>query len=359
MPIQSLTGQLMVTDDPFSAEQLLEHVEKLLLAAMPPDLPAGAKGAEKFAAIDLYLRSLRTLLQSFARGDLQPEITLRGALAGSLKALQANLHHLTWQIHQVASGDFTQRVDFLGEFAVSFNSMVEKLDNALAELRLKEEELTRLTAALQDEVEQKSELLEALRKSEASFRYKAAHDPLTGILNRRSFYDMAAMELERTQKDGKPCCIGLFDIDTFKRFNDGHGHIAGDSAIRHTTTIGKRLLRQNDIMGRFGGDEIVFLLSSVDTHVGASVAERLRSCVAQTPVSIAADQTAPMTISIGLSCILPDIPDQRDVAFLEKVISHADSALYAAKNAGRNTVAVGTFPGEQFSIVTQSDSDAC
>jgi len=335
-------------------EQALMHVENLLYASVPPELPVlpeDTPGRDILHAIHDYLVALRTLLQSFAKGDIDREISLRGSLAGSLKALHASLSHLTWQIQQVAEGDFTQRVDFMGNFSTAFNSMVAKLDYALTELRLKEEELIRLSAALQNEVNQKTEILEALRKSEASFRYRASHDALTGVLNRRSFYDMAVMELERAKQAGEPCCLAFFDIDNFKRFNDEYGHIAGDAAIRHTTTVSKKMLRQQDIIGRFGGDEIVLFFPSVDKTTGSSIAERLRATIARTPVKISAEKSAPMTISVGLSFISPDLQRKRAMAFLEKVISHADSALYVAKNAGRNIVAAGTFPDEDFVIV--------
>jgi len=335
-------------------EQALKHVEMLMHAPVPPELPVlpeDTPGREPLHAIHAELFALRTFLQSFAKGNIELEICLRGTLGGSLKSLQANFRHLTWQIQQVAEGDFAQRVDFMGDFSIAFNSMVAKLNCALTELRLKEEELTRLSAALQSEVDEKTEILAALRKSEANFRYKAAHDALTGVLNRRSFYDMAVMELERAKQAGEPCCLALFDIDNFKRFNDGYGHIVGDASIRHTITTAKKTLRQQDIMGRFGGDEIILLFPSVDKTAGCAIAERLRTKISQTPVKISAGKSAPMTVSIGLSFISPNLQKKRTVAFLEKIISHADSALYAAKNAGRNVVAAGTFPTEDFSIV--------
>lgn len=325
------------------AVTILEHIDNLLHSPSVPEIPAEVQDLDELRKIHDYLADLRGVLQEFSKGELTKEIQLRGLVAGRLKTMQSNLWHLTWQIQQVANGDFSQRVDFLGEFSTAFNSMVKQLNNALTELRKKEEELLRLTKALQGEIELKSVALAALRKSEANFRYKSEHDSLTGVLNRRSFYDMAVMEMDRAQRKGQHCCIAIFDIDRFKQFNDTYGHLEGDAAIRHITDIGKLALRQNDIMGRYGGDEIVILFFGVDKNKGSSIAERLRMSIEQTPVRTTNGDVS-ITISLGLAEVPPALDCERDTAFLEKVIHQADKALYAAKSKGRNKVVVSSFP---------------
>ena len=324
-------------------EALLEHIYGLLQAPAPPELPPGAENNEQLRKIHEYLVNLRTILTAFSRGDMSPTITLRGFVGGNLKALQANLLHLTWQIQQVAEGDFSQRVDFLGSFSDSFNEMVVQLNSAITALRQKEEELTHLTLALQNEIEQKANALSALRKSEASFRYMAEHDALTGVCNRRSFYDLAVMELQRSYEARQPCVLGMLDIDYFKRFNDTYGHLEGDAALRHVTQTIQAGLRDQDILGRYGGEEFVLLLPGTDRDGGIRSAERHRLDIMQSPIKTHVG-SASITISMGLVYVSPDDTPVRNVAFLEKLLGFADEALYTAKNGGRNRLEISSYP---------------
>ncbi|SBW03294.1 Response regulator PleD (fragment) [uncultured delta proteobacterium] len=153
-----------MADDSNRMELLVAHLAKVIHDPVMPEIPPELADVAGLGAIQEHMGSLRDILDAFSRGDFSPNVRLRGVIAGRLKTLQASLLHLCWQIQQVADGDFTQRVDFLGEFATSFNSMVAQLDAALTALRHKEDELTRLTLALQHEVEQKADALGALSK---------------------------------------------------------------------------------------------------------------------------------------------------------------------------------------------------
>lgn len=319
----------------------LEHIKKMLLAPEQPSFPQEGADLSELCFIHEYLVGLRDLLRNFSTGNLSGNITLRGSLAGSLKALQANLLHLTWQIQQVAAGDFRHRIEFMGDFATAFNSMVEQLDSALTTLRQKEEELLRLTEELQKEIELKNQAMAALRLSEASFKYKAEHDPLTGVLNRRSFYEQALAGMSRAKLTGQYCGLAIFDIDRFKPFNDMYGHLYGDLALKHVTTLARSALRTDDIIGRFGGDEFVLFLAFAEKEIGRRIIERLRRTVANSAFMTDTDEVA-VTISIGLVNIHPDLKESRDTGFLEKVIRHADTALYKAKGKGRNRVSSQT-----------------
>jgi len=351
----------MSTDAQPLTNALLAYLRKLIDSPAVPELPPELAGlnASGDALGDVpgdvtdivngveglrdQLIALRDILDAFSRGDFSPEIRVRGIMAGRLKTLQANLLHLCWQIQQVADGDFSQRVEFMGEFSAAFNSMVEQLDTALTALRQKEEELTNITEALQREVRQKAEALTALSKSEARFRYMAEHDSLTGVYNRRSFYDMAVMDIERARKEGQPCVLVMFDIDHFKNFNDTYGHLEGDAALRHVTQAAKAQLREQDLFGRYGGEEFILLLPNLERKQGAAVAERVRAAVASTPVKTAVSPVT-VTVSIGVVAVPPQSADEPRVDYLEKLLSHADTALYEAKGAGRNRVVVSTYP---------------
>ncbi|MDR0705401.1 MAG: diguanylate cyclase [Planctomycetaceae bacterium] len=112
------------------------------------------------------LITIRELLLKFSSGDLDDNITIRGAIAGCLKTLQANLRHLTWQVQQVAEGDFAQRVEFMGEFSLAFNSMVVQLEHSLNELKDSEKRLLKLNNDLQDEIHFRKTAEEELKSSE-------------------------------------------------------------------------------------------------------------------------------------------------------------------------------------------------
>lgn len=333
----------MAEDAPSATKLLVDYIHAMLHAPVPPAMPEGLADAEGLVKVHEYLLGLRQLLEDFAKGDLSGDIRLRGILAGRLKALQANLLHITWQIQQVAAGDFTQRVDFMGEFSVAFNSMVKQLDASRTGLLQKEEELTQLTMVLQDEVAQKGRALAALKESEASFRYMAEHDALTGILNRRSFYDVALMELKRAKMLGYHCALVIFDIDHFKQFNDTYGHLEGDQALKHVTNTIASGLRQGDIFARYGGEEFVCLLSLVNRPQGDVVIERLRKLIEESPVPTQHGDVS-ITASIGMVSIPPDFGELRDVAFLEEALSYADVALYEAKGGGRNRLVNSNYP---------------
>ena len=280
---------------------------------------------------------LREHLTLIMRGDLSREISARGYVAGLIKGHMANLRHLTWQVEQVANGDFSQRVDFMGEFSNAFNNMVWQLDTTLTSLKKTEEALRRLTNSLKQEVDLRTAAVNALRQSEARFKYLAAHDVLTGALNRRSFFSIAEAGLKAAQAQGHSCCIALLDIDFFKKINDTHGHQAGDQALKHVVALSRASLRQADSMGRYGGEEFIFFFSDADIEQGTRAAERIRTVIADTPAELA-HGPVPVTVSLGVSVVLPEWPGERNASFLQKIISMADTAMYHAKDTGRNKV---------------------
>ena len=129
--------------EPNSESQSIALINQVLVARSvpprdPPDAAGGTPESPEFEAVYSHLVTLRDILSRFSRGDLDVDIRLRGTLAGYLKNLQANLRHLTWQVEQIAKGDLSQRVDFMGDFSLAFNSMVDQLENSLNELKERE-----------------------------------------------------------------------------------------------------------------------------------------------------------------------------------------------------------------------------
>lgn len=327
-----------MTDDTALAlalARLVEYMGKLLRDARVPERPPDLSGVEGLQALEQDILELRTHFSLIAEGDLSRDLLTRGFIAGLIKKHVANLRHLTWQVEQVSRGDFSQRVDFLGEFSVSFNNMVVQLDTTLNDLRSTKEHLTKLTGNLKQEIEIGSAAVQALEKSKARFQYLADHDPLTGALNRRSFLRIAEKGVEGAYLKGVPCCLAMLDVDHFKKFNDTYGHINGDTALKHVVQVSTQALRQKDCMGRYGGEEFIFYFDETDTTAGLKVAERIRKALASNPVKLDSQET-PLTASIGIAVILPEWKGARDAAFLQRVINMADMALYRAKQEGRN-----------------------
>jgi diguanylate cyclase (GGDEF)-like protein len=159
----------------------------------------------------------------------------------------------------------------------------------------------------------------------------AVTDSLTGLFNRRHFFDQAEREFQRARRYRRPLCAIMLDIDHFKRVNDTYGHAAGDQVLRAVAMRCRKSLREVDILGRYGGEEFVALVPENDLPGTREAAERLRQHVAETPIDTSCGPVA-VTISLGVAVCAENCPE------LAALIAQADQALYAAKNAGRNQV---------------------
>lgn len=317
-----------------TVHKVLLHFEKLLDAATPPEIPSAFTKNEDFIRLHEKMISLRDIMTSFASGDLSPQITMSGVVAGSCKALQANLRHMTWKVQQVENGDYSQRMDFMGDFSSSFNSMVVQLANTIDALQQKE-------ASLQEEARQRNEAMRQLEQSEAKFKYMAQHDPLTGVFNRRFFFFSAMEQMERCFAMRRNCCYCLLDVDHFKKFNDTYGHVEGDWALKHIVEQAQKSLRRADIMGRYGGEEFIFFFSDADMEQGRAAAERIRVAVESEPCQLQDGRKIPVTVSMGVAGLLAKkVADQNSNILQQHAIKIADTALYQAKGNGRNTVHV-------------------
>jgi diguanylate cyclase (GGDEF)-like protein len=313
----------------------LDHIKRLLHDEVLPPLEGDVAEIAPLGEIHRELAATRELLSAFAQGDFSPAIRIPGVLPGYLKVLQGHLRHMLQQIRMVEQGDFSQQIQFMGEFFVAFNDKVAQLDSTLKALKAKETALTVLANNLRNEVNSRDSAVEALRESESQLKYLAGHDPLTGALNRRSFMDRAVIEMASAMSHNRSCSIAMMDIDHFKLFNDTYGHQAGDEALRHIVSLISSLLRKNDFFGRYGGEEFVFYIDQVDRNTSIAIVERLREAIAGSLVKLKSG-AVPISASFGLA-MLQDDPAS-EVNDLETCIHHADIAMYQAKKGGRNKV---------------------
>ncbi|MDR0338149.1 MAG: diguanylate cyclase [Planctomycetaceae bacterium] len=163
----------------------------------------------EFAAICRELITIRELLLKFSNGNLDDSVTIRGAIAGCLKTLQANLRHLTWQVQQVAEGDFSQRVEFMGEFSQAFNSMVVQLEHSLTDLRDSESRLLKLNDELQDEIRFRKTAEKELKRSEERWNLavQCSRDGIWDInlKTKEAWYSERFLEMFQYSPKDLPC----------------------------------------------------------------------------------------------------------------------------------------------------------
>jgi len=180
----------------------------------------------------------------------------------------------------------------------------------------------------------------ALVTREMELRQIASTDPLTGVATRRAFLHEADKLLARHARHGSEACLAVFDIDHFKQVNDTWGHPAGDAVLRTVTDRVGACLRENDVIGRLGGEEFGLLLAEADEPAALGCLERLRGTIAADPVATAAG-TVKVTASFGVAGI------EATSALVDRWLARADAVLYAAKAAGRNRcIAAGETQGE-------------
>lgn len=176
------------------------------------------------------------------------------------------------------------------------------------------------------------ELEDRLRKAQARLEYEATHDGLTGILNRSAVVQSLHRELDRGQRTGRNTAVLMADVDHFKRINDVYGHSTGDGVLRAVAEIIQRSVRPYDSVGRYGGEEFLIVLPETSPIDVETIAERVRSAAAATPVCINGKNVF-VTLSIGIDTSGPECTSDA-----EGMISAADMAMYQAKHAGRNRV---------------------
>lgn len=197
-------------------------------------------------------------------------------------------------------------------------------------------ELTRVVAERTAQLEQEKTALESARHE---LHIQATHDSLTGLFNRAAILEHLEREVARSVRDGEPLGVILADLDNFKGVNDNYGHLCGDDILRETAVRLRAAARDYDLVGRYGGEEFLIIFPGWDLQVAPARIDDLLNAIRTRNFQVA-DGQVHLTCSFGVATFRPDV----DPADMWEVLSRADTALYVAKNSGRNTASFEVRP---------------
>lgn len=195
-------------------------------------------------------------------------------------------------------------------------------------------ELTRVVAERTAQLEAEKTALESARRE---LHVQATHDFLTGLFNRAAILECLQREISRAVRDGRPLGVILADLDHFKDVNDTYGHLAGDAILRETAARFRAAFRSYDSVGRYGGEEFLILFPGWDLDKAPERVDEVLDAIRSEPFRTESDDTElHLTCSAGVAVFCPDV-DPPDIS---EILKRADTALYAAKNSGRNIARV-------------------
>ncbi|TLX58773.1 GGDEF domain-containing protein [Stutzerimonas nosocomialis] len=226
-----------------------------------------------------------------------------------------------------------RRQDELSLLEAGVNRLQTKLSTYLERQRQDEQDLAAHRDRLAELVQARTAELSA---ANARLEELSRSDPLTGLANRRQFDELKDVEFRRAQRLNQPLTVLMCDVDHFKRYNDSHGHAAGDRCLQVVAeTLSSTFGRAGELVARLGGEEFVVLLPGSDQDCARRAAERVQQRLAERALPHGDSPVAPhVTLSIGLAGFDAETMDRFDL-----LLHRADEALYRAKAQGRNRVA--------------------
>jgi diguanylate cyclase (GGDEF)-like protein len=258
-------------------------------------------------------------------------------------AEEINLHSIKADCHLLLSEMFASlgNLKLAYEHHKKYHSEKEKtylrdIANRVRVLELSHnlETAKNISDALQEQNEALREEVRLRKLTHAKLEELSRVDPLTGIYNRRHFFDLAEREFSRARRYKRPVSAIMIDLDHFKTINDNHGHIVGDQVLAEVALRIQQNSREVDVVGRYGGEEFIILLPETALDDALILAERIWKSLTTRPASTS-KLTLPLQASMGVSCCKNGIDTP-----LYDLIEQADKALYRAKDLGRNRIEV-------------------
>ena len=174
-------------------------------------------------------------------------------------------------------------------------------------------------------------LRDELREKNRELEILARQDGLTGVANRRHLMERLEVEFARCARYRRPFSLMMLDLDHFKSINDTHGHQVGDVVLKEVARCLGEVLRTNDVLGRYGGEEFAVVLPETDVDAAVAVGQRCREAIADLKIPLEDEAVLRVTVSIGVAG-QPDIRHCKS----SDLVHAADAALYEAKRSGRN-----------------------
>ncbi len=186
-------------------------------------------------------------------------------------------------------------------------------------------------------VDLQNELIDARE----ALRSQAMQDPLTKVLNHGAILDALSQEIDRAHREEHPLAVVLADLDSFKAVNDDFGHVAGDRVLIEVSRRMRNCLRSYDSIGRYGGEEFLFVLPNIGQDQAAKMAERVRLAICREPFRVEGEEIS-VTLSQGVM-----VWEQPRPIEVDRLIRAADEALYGVKRGGRNAVRIIRFEADE------------
>lgn len=287
-------------------------------------------GPMNIRALDSAERRLKEVIYKqshLKQGLVEAQSTIKALLAGFVGQLSSFAQ---------STGAYHEKIDLCAK-RIGDASDISQLENVINDVMRETLSIQVITQKMHDELlENRARVLAAeskiatLEKELSNTSEMMRHDQLTGALNRRGLEEVFEKEIARAKRQQSPLCLGVLDIDNFKKLNDSLGHDAGDAALMHLVSTLRNALRPQDTVARFGGEEFVVLLPDTDLEEAKTVLVRVQRELTK-HYFLHDNQKVLITFSAGVTQLPAD--ETR-----EHAIKRADELMYQAKNTGKNKV---------------------
>ena len=257
--------------------------------------------------LERSVAEMKSYSEALAKGNLAIELPAKeNTLCENLKSIHADLKHLTWQAKQVAKGDYSQKVSFLGEFSEAFNSMTERLEEREQFLKAEAER-------------------EKLHAQELEI--EVYRDALTRIGNRLYFFE----KLKELLPVEKRTVLCYCDLDNLKCVNDHFGHEEGDRYLRRFVKVVQKQIRFRDVFARIGGDEFCIILKDCPYEEAVNKVKHIQKLFAR-----AYEKPYPVSFSCGIMELSEELASME----IKDIIKRADELMYIEKKKRKDCSAV-------------------